>query len=194
MSFSVFLSFLPYALVTAFTPGPNNVVALYSVGRSGWRRGARVILGMIAGFLCVMALCAAFCYELAVYVPGLAKYLKYVGAAYILWLAVHVLRSAPAQEEGRPMTFWSGFALQFVNVKIILFAITIYTGYLLPAGGGLGALLLAAAVLTAIGASGFITWAAVGGVLQKFLARHFKPFNYAMASILALCAVKLAVG
>lgn len=65
MSISVFLSFLPYALVTAFTPGPNNLVALCSVGQSGWRRGIRVIFGMMAGFLCVMLLCAAFCYELA---------------------------------------------------------------------------------------------------------------------------------
>lgn len=191
MSFSIFLAYLPYASVTAFTPGPNNILALYSVSRDGWRKGKNVILGMSAGFFCVMLICALFCYELAKYIPALSHYLKYVGVVYIIWLAIHVARSGPDESEGETVTFWKGFFLQFANVKIIMYAITVYTGYALPAGESMGALIFHAAALTLVGAAGFVTWAAAGGVLQKFLAKYYRPFNYLMALILILCAVKL---
>ncbi len=37
MLLSAILSYLPYSLATAFTPGPNNILALYSVSQKGWR-------------------------------------------------------------------------------------------------------------------------------------------------------------
>ena len=132
---SIFVSYLPYALVTSFTPGPNNVLALHTVSQNGWARGKNTLLGIIAGFFCVMAVCALFCYQLNHFLPTLSQALRYVGAGYILWLAVHVARSKPAGEESRKASFWKGFLLQFVNVKIIFYAITIYTGYVFPAGG-----------------------------------------------------------
>ena len=47
----VILSYLPYALITTFTPGPNNLMSLYSVSSAGWKKGSRVILGIFAGVL-----------------------------------------------------------------------------------------------------------------------------------------------
>lgn len=192
MSLSIVAAYLPYTLVTAFTPGPNNIVALYAVSQNGWRKGKNILLGIAAGFFCVMVACALFCYELARYAPSATGVLKYVGAAYILYLAVHVAMSKPDDGESRQMTFLKGFLLEFVNVKIILYAITVYTGYVMPHETGLGALLTHAVILTAIGMAGTYTWAAAGGVFQKFLKRHYRPFNIAMALILLWCAASLA--
>lgn len=191
MSLFIVLSYLPYALVTAFTPGPNNILSLYAISQNGWRKGKTVLFGITGGFLAVMILCALFCYELDKYLPTLSGILKYVGAVYIFWLAIHVARSKPEKEESQQASFWKGLFLQFVNVKIYLYAITIYTGYVLPAGGTLTSLLLHAVSLTLIGMAGFFTWGAAGGFLQTFLARHYRPFNYLMAAILILCALSL---
>ena len=95
MLFTIIASYLPYTLVTAYTPGPNNIVALYAVSQKGWRKGRDILFGIGAGFLCVMLLCALFCYELAKYAPSLTAILKYIGAAYITYLAVHVAISRP---------------------------------------------------------------------------------------------------
>jgi cysteine/O-acetylserine efflux protein len=190
---SIIASYLPYTLVTAFTPGPNNIVSLHAVSQKGWKDGKNILLGIFAGFLCVMAICALFCYELGKYVPAAAGVLKYIGAAYIVWLAIHVARSKPEEDANRQVSFWNGFFLQFVNVKIILYAITVYTGYVLPYGASLPLLLLHAACLTAIGAAGMITWAATGGAFQKYLRKHYRPFNIAMALVLIYCAVMLAL-
>ena len=192
--FPMLLSYLPYALVTAFTPGPNNIVALYAVSQNGWKKSQKVLWGIAIGFLSVMALCALFCYELAKYLPPVAGVLQYLGAAYIVYLAIHVACSKPSDSEGKPMSFLKGFLLEFVNVKIILFAITIYTGYLLPYHSQLGILLVHAIFMTAIGVAGTLTWAMAGGVFQKFLVRYHRPFNIAMALVLLWCAVSLAMG
>ena len=45
------------------------------------------------------------------------KIFEYIGAAYILWLAVHIAVSNPTSEEAeKSASFWKGFMLQFVNV------------------------------------------------------------------------------
>lgn len=191
MFFSIVLSYLPYTCVTAFTPGPNNIIALYAVSEGGWRKGKYTLLGISVGFLCVMLLCALFCYELAQFVPAAAGVIKYIGAAYIVWLAIHILRSSTDGYDHQPVSFWKGFLLDFVNVKIILYAITVYTGYVLPYDPSLLSLILHAVCLTVIGVSGNITWAVAGGVLQKFLAKYNRPVNIIMALILVYCAAAL---
>lgn len=191
MLFSIVISYLPYTVVTAFTPGPNNIVALYAVSQNGWRKGKSVLWGIAAGFLSVMVICALFCYELARYIPSMTGILKYVGAAYIVYLAVHVALSKPDNDEGEQMSFMKGFLLQFVNVKIILYAITVFTGYVLPHDMSLGILLVHAAIVTMVGVAGTLTWAAAGGALQKFLTKYYRPFNLAMALVLLWCAASL---
>ena len=194
MFFSIMMSYLIYTVVTAFTPGPNNIVALYAVSQNGWRKGKNVLLGMAGGFLCVMFICALFCYELAKYLPSLTGTLKYVGAAYIVYLAIHVARSSSDNSDGRQMTFWKGFLLQFFNVKIILYAITVYTGYVLPYESSLTSLFSHAINLTVIGMAGFITWGVAGGLFQDLLTQYYRPFNIVMGLILVYCAITLAFG
>ena len=194
MFFSIMMSYLIYTVVTAFTPGPNNIVALYAVSQNGWRKGKNVLLGMAGGFLCVMFICALFCYELAKYLPSLTGTLKYVGAAYIVYLAIHVARSSSDNSDGRQMTFWKGFLLQFFNVKIILYAITVYTGYVLPYESSLTSLFSHAINLTVIGMAGFITWGLAGGLFQDLLTQYYRPFNIVMGLILVYCAITLAFG
>lgn len=194
MLFSIILSYLPYSLVTAFTPGPNNIVSLYAISQKGWRQGKQILWGIAVGFLCVMVLCALFCYQLAKYLPSVTSILKYVGAAYIVYLAIHVARSKPEDTTQKEMTFLSGFLLEFVNVKIILYAITIFTGYVLPHGATLPILLLHAVIITGIALAGNLTWAAAGSVFQRFLQKYYLPFDLAMAAILLWCAAALVVG
>ena len=56
--------------------------------------------------------------------------LKYIGAAYILWLAIHIAFSKPSTENAeQSASFLKGFMLQFVNVKIYMFGVTALTGY-----------------------------------------------------------------
>ena len=184
-------AYLPYAAVTAFTPGPNNILALHSIAQNGWRNGRRVLYGIAVGFFCVMAICGFFCWGLAQFIPGISQILTYVGAAYILWLAWHIATSKPGEDGAQSASFFKGMALQFVNVKIIMYAITIFSLYVLPVSQNPIFTAINAIIFTIIGVSGCITWGAAGGLLQKFINAHFRAFNLAMAAILVLCAVDL---
>lgn len=194
MLMQLLLSILPYAAVTAFTPGPNNILALSTVSNLGWKKGRITILGIGVGFLSVMVICALVCFELARILPALTGYLKYVGAVYILWLAIHVARSKPEDAtQSKNGSFWTGFLLQFLNVKIILYAITVYTGYVLPVSSSPGILLSCAIFNSVVGLSGVLTWSIAGEVFRSAINQYYRPFNLIMALILIWSAINLVM-
>ncbi len=76
-------TFWTYTLITALTPGPNNILALSAATAHGFRQSIRVLAGMSLGFLVVMLLCAGIAFSLAVIDPAIIHLLSWVGAAYI---------------------------------------------------------------------------------------------------------------
>ena len=194
--FSVIAAYFPYAAVTAFTPGPNNILALHAISQFGWRKGLSSVLGILTGFFCVMLICAGSCWGLAQQLPAITIWLQYIGAAYIFWLAWHIASSKPAAEQNSEESgggFWQAFGLQFLNVKIIMYGITIFTAYVLPSSSASPFVLANCIFLTLIGAAGFLTWGWAGSVFASFINQHFRPFNLAMAAVLALCGLGLLV-
>ena len=73
-------AFWTYTLITAMTPGPNNILALSSATSHGFRQSTRVLAGMSLGFLGIS-------FSLAVIDPAAVHLLSWAGAAYIVWLA-----------------------------------------------------------------------------------------------------------
>ena len=184
-------SYITYLLVTAFTPGPNNIMSLYAVSTEGWKKGREVIAGILTGLLTLIIFVIIFCHELSKYIPELVKYLKYIGAAYIVWLAVHIAKSTPSESQGHSITFKSGFFLSISNIKVILYLITLYTAYILPSGAGLFEMFAHGVIIVALSAVSWFTWGTTGAILQKFLKEHYRPFNIVMAIILLWCAVSI---
>jgi len=135
-------SFIVYVIINAFAPGPGNVLAFNTVSTYGWKKGENLFLGIFVGYYCVQAVCAVFTYGLGQVLNPVLVVLKYVGAAYIVWLAIHILRSKPESvASDKKPSFWVGFVLQFVNVKIYLFGVTALSGYIVPYYSSLGMLL-----------------------------------------------------
>ncbi|WP_379136720.1 LysE family transporter [Paenibacillus sp. sgz500958] len=189
---SYILAYLPYALITAFTPGPNNILVLNAFNRNGIRRGKNTLLGVAVGFSIVMAVCAVGSFELFQDLPRIMGILKVIGAAYIVWLAIHILRSKPNEATTDAKgDFWTALLLQFVNVKIILYAITIYSGYILPNSDSKVLLGVSAICNTLVGLSGCVTWALAGRLLQRQFAKHYRMMNTAMAAVLLWSAFHL---
>ena len=114
----VFSNYLVFCFINAFTPGPGNLLALNTVTNYGIRKGRPLFLGIFTGYIAVQTICAFFVYAVGTVAPGVLNILKYVGAAYILWLAVHIAVSVPKEESDRQSaSYVKGFLLQLVNVK-----------------------------------------------------------------------------
>jgi hypothetical protein len=72
-------AFLTYTLITALTPGPNNILALSSVTAHGFRRSMRVLAGMSLGFVIIMLICAGLTFTLVTLDEGITS--CYAGSA-----------------------------------------------------------------------------------------------------------------
>lgn len=189
-----FPAFLTYAVITTYTPGPNNIMAMTLGSKYGFRKVLRFCLGVAIGFAIVQACVAAFCTLLASILPQIQGVMSYIGAAYILYLAYTVVRDKPHKEQdGRmePQGLLSAVLLQFVNPKGIVYGITIMTGYILPYYNTIpmiGLLILLLALLT-LGST--VLWALAGTGIEKLFSKHKKIINIIMALLLVYCAVSL---
>ena len=86
----VLTNFFIYAIVNAFTPGPGNILALNTVTNYGWKKGKPLFFGIFTGYYVVQIICAVFVYGVGTFLPDVLQIMKYIGAAYILWLAIHI--------------------------------------------------------------------------------------------------------
>ena len=186
-------SFLTYAVITAATPGPNNIMSMSNAGRLGFRRALPFNLGIWVGFTLVMVLCTLFCTALSALIPAIRLPMLVLGAAYMLYLAWGTFRSSDViQEDHAREGFRSGLLLQFINPKIYLYGIMSMEAYILPYYSGQPAVLLFFALLLAfIGFVFTLAWAAFGSVFRRLFSRHARVVNTIMALLLVYCAVSL---
>ena len=191
-----FAAFLSYVLLTSITPGPNNIMSMANAGRFGFRRSLPFNFGVFAGFIIVMAGCALFSSLLYELVPTIEPFMLCAGAAYILWLAVSVLRSGPhaCETRGASASFAAGMTLQFVNVKVILYGVTAMSSFILPYYGAFAEVAAFAFFLAFMGFACTLCWSAFGAVFELFFSKYRKPFNVAMALMLAYCAATMLAG
>jgi threonine/homoserine/homoserine lactone efflux protein len=121
--------FIVSGLLLNITPGPDT---LYILGRSasqGWRGGAVAALGIGAGlFVHTFAAAIGLSALLAASATAFAI-LKWVGAAYLVYVGVSLLQARPAPRQPVPapravkMTtvFLQGFLTNVLNPKVALF-------------------------------------------------------------------------
>ena len=188
MSKAVLSNFLIYCVINALTPGPGNILALNIVTNYGYKKGKTLFFGIFAGYYVVQILCAIFVYGVNSLLPNVMEVMKYIGAAYILWLAIHIAFSKPSTENAeQSASFLKGFMLQFVNVKIYMFGVTALTGYVVGYMSSFPALLFWELVIATIGTIATCTWIGLGVLIQKFYLRHFRVINIILALTLLEC-------
>lgn len=63
------VSFLTYAVITAVTPGPNNIMSMSNGGRKGFKGALPFNLGVGVGFSIVMLICTFLCSVVSSLIP-----------------------------------------------------------------------------------------------------------------------------
>lgn len=187
-------AFLSYVILTSFTPGPNNIMAMSNASRVGFRRSLPFNLGVSTGFFFVVALSCAFSATLYRLLPGVKPVMTVVGAAYILWLAWVVATAKPHDADGAkagPGTYVAGTLLQFVNPKALLYGVTVTSTFLVPYYRSWVVLGGFALFMAGVAFASTTLWAAFGAVFERFLARHHRLVGLAMAALLVYCAISL---
>ena len=187
------MKFLSYAIVTAVTPGPNNIMAMSNAGRVGFRKSVPFNLGIGTGFSAVMLVCTFFCNTLFSLIPKIKTPMLVAGALYMLWLAWKTFKSSSVIEANPSRgDFLSGVALQFINPKIYIYCIVSMEAYILPFyQGQWGALIFFALLLAFIGFAFTVCWSLFGSAFRLLFSKYAKITNTVMALLLVYCAVSL---
>nr|WP_297312508.1 LysE family transporter [uncultured Oscillibacter sp.] len=102
MPMSLLPSFLLYCYVGAITPGPANLCSLSTALRYGKGPALRQWRGLFTGFFLVSMASVLITYFLGTMLNQYVGLLSWVGAAYLLWMAWHTLRSSSGPEGSAP--------------------------------------------------------------------------------------------
>ncbi len=124
MTDSTFLFFLASSLALIVTPGPDTMYVLTRGMKRGSRAGVRAASGVSTGIL-VHTLGAVVGLSVLLRTSAVAySAVKYVGAAYLVYLGVQALRSDGAvsiDDDSSGDSFRQGVAVNVLNPKVALF-------------------------------------------------------------------------
>jgi threonine/homoserine/homoserine lactone efflux protein len=192
-------------LALLVTPGPNMMFVLTSGAAHGWRGGFAAALGIGVVDLVFTLACATGLAGLLVAYPAAFDAIRWVGAAYLLWLAYGCMRTALRAENGiaasgrreQGSVFLRGLGSNIVNPKAILFFL-VFIPQFIDAGRGAVFLqfVLLGASLAAIGVLFHGALGAMSAAAARLLSgdpRLRRRLYWVQAAVFALVALRLAV-
>lgn len=196
MPLSLLPSLLLSIIAVGYSPGPANLYSLSCSLRYGRIKSMRMWLGLLCGFS-TMAIIASS----SVHFAGMALgryiiYVRYIGAAYLIYLAWKIFHSAIIDESesdadvtDSSCSFLSGFIVQMTNAKMIIYELTIYSTFVLPYSNRLIDLYKVAAWLLLSGPVANLVWLIAGSALKPLFLKHQRLVNTIMAGAILLCAI-----
>lgn len=121
--------FVVAGLLLNITPGPDTVYLLGRTTLQGWRGGAVAALGIGAGLLVHTFAAAVGLSALLAASATAFTILKWVGAAYLVYVGLSLLMARLAIEQRTPAlhaaglrtVFFQGFLINVLNPKVALF-------------------------------------------------------------------------
>ena len=187
-------AFLSYVIITTFTPGPNNIMSMSNASKYGLKKALPFNIGVFFGFFTIIALSSLFSASLISFIPSIKPIMTYLAAIYILYLAWRIYKSENKAMEGEKRatnTIFTGFILQFINLKVIIYGLTITSTFISPYYESVIVLGGFALMLAFISLLSTFSWAVFGSVLQKFFESHAKTINTIMALLLVYTSISL---
>ncbi|AQW32328.1 leucine efflux protein LeuE (plasmid) [Ralstonia syzygii subsp. celebesensis] len=142
-----FGTFLLGTIFIVLLPGPNSMYVLSVAAQRGVRAGYQGACGVFLGDAILMVLSAAGVASLLKASPALFYVVKYIGAAYLAWIGLQMLRGAlrswrvrqagksveqakAAADESHP--FKKALVISLLNPKAILFFISFFIQFVDP--------------------------------------------------------------
>lgn len=193
MPVSMIPVFLIYCYIGAITPGPANLCSLSTALKYGKKPALRQWRGLFTGFFLISMASVLVTFFLGTVLNEYVHLFSWIGAAYILWMAWHMLRSAGIEMDGdvNEPGFQRGLLVQMTNVKVMVFCLTALASYVLPYSRSFWTLLGVGLFLPFTGPMANLVWLFAGVSLKRLFEKHQKTVDIVMAVSLILCAVSL---
>ncbi|WP_088228324.1 LysE family transporter [Desulfosporosinus sp. FKB] len=184
-------SFLIYCVIVTFTPGPTNIVILSIAHNLGTKKAMEYSCGATIAFGLLLSISTVLNTVLLAVIPMILIVMQVLGSFYMLYLAYKIYRMdiSESANELQTATFISGFLMQFINPKVVLFTMTVIPSFVMPYYTAPPALAAFTASITIIGFCAFVTWVFFGVVFKEFLQKYQKTVNVIMALFIVYSAI-----
>ena len=130
-------AFVAAIIVFLLIPGPGNLALVTSTGKGGIRGGLAATLGVIAGDQVLMWLAVAGVAALLAAYPTAFHAVQWLGAVYLGWLGLRMLRAKPGDApilHIRPRQFFrQALFITLLNPKAIVFYTAFFPLFVDPA-------------------------------------------------------------
>jgi homoserine/homoserine lactone efflux protein len=178
MNWELFAAFLLITAVLVITPGPIVTLVIATGAREGMRAALTTVLGTTLGNAVLLAAIAFGLSWVVRNAATLFEILRWVGAAYLIWLGIQAWRHA-GQSDATSLPrghvhVWRGFAVALSNPKTIAF----FTAFLpqfvdpaLPVEPQLAVMCAISVVLAALTDSG---WAVAAGLGRAWFMQSWR--------------------
>ena len=172
ITWELILALAVYNFIMYVTPGPNNSILTASGIKFGFAKSIPNILGIPTGHGLQLALVCLGLGTLFITYPILYDILRYVGSAYILYLAYKMFGSlniTKTEDRSRPLKYYEAILFQFVNPKAWVICSTAVTLYY-PKGENIfiGTLFMVI-MSTVVNIPSISVWAYGGSVIRNYL-------------------------
>lgn len=195
------LAFIPAAMVLNFTPGADMMFCFGQGLKSGARPALVASAGISLGLMVHVLLAGLGLGALVSSMPWLFDVIRWVGVAYLLYLAWGAIRNGAVSTEGpaKPthMAFRDGLVVNLTNPKVILFVLAFIPQFVDPTSGPILTQFLIFGVIIALG--GFVVNGLVGvfaggaGRLLVGNPRASRIMGWVTGGIFAALALRLAI-
>ena len=196
MSFELIVLLLTFSISMTITPGPNNVMVTASGVNFGYKKTLPHILGITFGFPVMIALIGLGLGSVFKSFPIIHPILKYIGAAYLLYLAYKIATFSgfdTNSDRNKPFTFLQAVLFQWVNPKAWSIAVGAIATYTSVDNNVFFEVLLIAFVFCIVCFPCVSLWAIIGTNIKRLLTTDYyrKIFNISMACLLVISLVSV---
>jgi cysteine/O-acetylserine efflux protein len=184
---------ISYILISSFTPGPSNISSASLAIVHGYKHTLRYQAGLAAGVFLLMFLSGLLSTTIVKLFPTFEPIMRYVGGAYILYLAFGILKASYTftDKASQPFGFRHGFLLQILNPKLFVYAFTLFSAFLATFTENITVLFLVATSLATVAFCATSTWALFGTAIKTHL--HHSHVKTVVNIILSLSLVYTAI-
>jgi threonine/homoserine/homoserine lactone efflux protein len=187
MTWELAIAVSTFGFVTAITPGPNNTYLLAAGANFGARRSLVFVYGIMLGLALMLSAIGLGLGAVFLAVPLIYEVLKYVGLAYIIFLAYKVIRSGykSGPDEVDAPKFFRSVLMQFVNPKAWVVCTSFMASYA-PVDIGFISVAICVALFLIFTYPGAVAWAIMGQGISKILTNplKLKVFNWTAGLLL----------
>ena len=187
------LSISLFWFVTAYTPGPNNVVASYSGFNFGVKKTIPHILGVTLGFTSLVVFLSIGLINVFKLFPIIQIVIKYLGTLFLIYLAYKIAFSVNTDDTKKenPVKFIETFLFQYLNPKGVTVAIIVVSTYVELGENYLNYATQIVFLAFMFSITSITLWTCVGRFLRKFATndKFIKYFNYVMSTLLLLSII-----